>query len=98
MHARFGEVRIKAGKVDEFVKIFRDEMMPQGRSQKGFKGVTVLADATANRAVLISFWETEADAKAAGQSAGSFQAQVDKVAALMDGPPKIEYLRVYHQE
>src|SRR5262249_46563128 len=76
MHARFGEVKVKAGKLDEFVKIFRDEMMPHGRSQKGFKGVTVLADAMANRAVLISYWETEADARAAGQSSGSFQGQI----------------------
>ena len=98
MHARFGEVMVKAGKLDEFVKIFRDEMMPHGRSQKGFKGVTVLADAPANRAVLISYWETEADARAAGQSSGSFQGQINKVAALMDAPPKIEYLKVYHQE
>jgi hypothetical protein len=44
----------------------------------------------------MSFWEAEADAKAAEQS--GFQAQVNKVAALIDSPPKIEYLRVYHQE
>ena len=98
MYARFGEVKVKAGKLDEFVKVFRDEMVPQARRQKGFKGVTVLADATANRAVLMSFWETEADARAVEQSSGSFQTQVNKVAALIESSPKTEYLKVYHQE
>ena len=98
MHARFGEVRIKPGKVDEFVEIFSTSMVPPTREQKGFKGCTVLSDTEANRVVLISYWDTEADARAVAQSSAAFHAQIDKVKPLLDGQNEIDFLAVAYQE
>ena len=92
MFARYGEVTVKPGKLDEFVKVFHGDMVPQARTQKGFKGITVLTDPAANRAILISFWESEAAARAVEQTSGAFQNQVNKVAELIEKPPQLKYL------
>jgi heme-degrading monooxygenase HmoA len=98
MHARFSEVQIKPGKVNEFVEIFHTGMVPPTRAQKGFKGVTVLADTGANKVVLISYWDTEADAKAVEQSTVAFHAQIEKVKPLLDGQNKIDFFEVAYRE
>ena len=98
MYARFGEVKVTPGKMDDFVRTFREDMIPPARRQNGFKGVVVLADPSANRAILISYWATEADMNAAASSPAAVQTQVHKVADLIEGPPAVTHMKVYHQE
>jgi heme-degrading monooxygenase HmoA len=98
MWARFGVIQVKPGQMDEFIQIFRDSMVPPARAQKGFQGVMVLADRDTNRAIGLSLWESEADARAVEASQGSFGSQIDKVAAVITEAPNVEYLEVIYQE
>ncbi|MEM9357079.1 MAG: antibiotic biosynthesis monooxygenase family protein [Pseudomonadota bacterium] len=98
MYARFSEVQVKPGKVNDFVQIFKDQMIPPAREQPGFKGVTVLADETVSLVLLTSYWETEADAKAVEPSSGSIQTQMSKIAELIEQKPDVRIVKVAHQE
>jgi heme-degrading monooxygenase HmoA len=98
MHARFGVIEVRDGQVEEAVRIFRDSMVPPARTQKGFKGATVLAERTSNKLTLISFWETEADARAMSTTDAAFNAQADKLKDILTQPPDIQYLEVMYQE
>lgn len=97
MHARFAQLKVKAGQLDTFVKIFYDDMVPPTRLMQGFQGVTVLADASTDTATLISFWETEADARAVEGSQASLGTQQNKIAELVDGVPEVKYVKAYHE-
>lgn len=97
MHARFAQLQIQEGQLDRFVKIFYEDMVPLSRELKGFKGVTVLTDSETSTATLISFWETEADARAVEGSAGSLGVQKNKIADLVTGVPQVKYVKAYHE-
>lgn len=97
MHARFAQLKIKEGQLERFVKIFYEDMVPGSRALKGFKGVTVLTDEETSMATLISFWETEADARAVEGSAGSLGQQKSKIADLVTGVPDVKYVKAYHE-
>jgi len=98
MYARFSTVQVKDGKLDEFVETFRDSMVPPARAQKGFNGVTVLADHETGKAVLFSLWESESDARAMASTSAAFSAQADKVNDLIVDTSEVQYLDVMHQE
>ena len=98
MYARFATVQVNEGKLDEFVETFRDSMVPPARAQKGFKGVSVLADHEANKAVLISLWDSEADARAMATTDAALSAQASKINDLVVDTPEVQFLEVMHQE
>ena len=58
----------------------------------------MLADADANRAILISYWDTEADVGAVEQSSVAFHAQIDRVKALLDEQNEIDVFEVAYSE
>ena len=58
----------------------------------------MLADRETNKAIGMSLWESEPDARAVETSPGSFSSQNDKVASLIVEAPKVEYLEVIYQE
>ena len=56
-------------RMDEGIRIYRDEVIPWLRDATGFRGWMVLLDRDANRAVSLTFWssaETAADQEATG--------------------------------
>jgi quinol monooxygenase YgiN len=70
-----------------------ESIAPAIRQQHGLKSYLELLDRTTGKALLISVFETEADAKA-GVSSGFVQQQVDKVASLLVGAPTVEFFEV----
>ena len=48
MHARVVTNQLKPGKMDEWVTIVRDSIVPAARQQKGFKGFVMLKDPNTN--------------------------------------------------
>lgn len=98
MYARFAQLKVKDGQLDTFAKIFYEEMVPPTRMLKGFNGVTVLTDQESSMATLISFWETEADARAVEGRQGSLGMQKSKIADLVASVPEVKYVKAYHQK
>ncbi len=98
MHARVVTVQFQPGKVDEGTQILRESMLPETRQQRGFKGIIALLDRSADKAMAISLWQTEADAQASGASSAYLQAQIAKVASLFAAAPIVETYEVAVQE
>ncbi len=93
-YARVGTVQVQPGKMSEFIRIFRDSMVPPAQAQQGFKGVMVLANHDADKSFGFSVWETEADARTVETSRVAFQAQADKIKDIIVEVPTTEYFEV----
>ena len=98
MHARAVTVQFQPGKVDEGTQIYRESILPETRQQVGFRGVMALLDRSTDKAIAITLWETEADARASGEGSAYMQAQIAKVASLSAAAPVIETYKVIVQE
>jgi hypothetical protein len=64
MFARVTTVYIRPEMVDKAVKIFEDSIVPAAKKQKGFHSIQWLIDRESGKAIAISIWDTEQDAKA----------------------------------
>ena len=98
MHVRVVTVQFQPGKVDEGTQIYRESILPETRQQVGFKGVMALVDRSTDKAIAITLWQTEADARASGAGSAYMQAQIAKVASLSAAAPVIETYEVVVQE
>ena len=98
MHARVMTAQIKPGKTDRMLKIYQS-IIKASQEQKGFKGIFALTDRITNKAIFISFWETEDDMKA-GENSGYLKEKIAKIAAqcTFDGTPVTEHYEVSIQE
>ncbi len=95
MHARVILGKVKLNKQDEAVNIYKENIVPAAKEQKGFKSMNLLTDPGTNKFISITFWETESD-MIAGESSGYLQEQLNKIAALFVGQPIIQNYVVSH--
>lgn len=86
MFARVFTIQARPGKLDEAADIFRNDVIPAVKQQKGFHNALLLTDPETGKALSITLWDTEADQKAS-EGNGSLQQQLGKVGALLAGPP-----------
>jgi heme-degrading monooxygenase HmoA len=86
MHARVVTSQLKPNKLDEWIAILQDSIVPVVREQKGFKGFVVLADRSTNKGIAYSIWETEASLKAT-ETSNFYQEQMAKLSGVMAMPP-----------
>jgi heme-degrading monooxygenase HmoA len=93
MHARVVTGQSQPNKQDEETNVYRDNIVPAAREQKGFKGAFLLTNPNTNKFISITLWETEADMMA-GEASGYLKEQLDKAAATFAGPPTTEHFEV----
>ncbi len=94
MYARVTTVQYNnAGAVDEGAQIYRESILPATQQLQGFKDVIALGDRSTGKAMVITFWETEADAQA-GITSGFVREQAAKLAHLYSGTPTSEVFEV----
>lgn len=86
MYARVVTSELQPGKIDEWIAILRDSIVPAAKQQPGFKGFIVLADRSANKGIAYSIWETEADLTAT-ETSNFYQEQIAKLRGVMATPP-----------
>ena len=89
MFARLTAVTAEKDKIDEIIKIFADNIVPDAKSQKGYRGIYLLTNRETGKGVAISIWDSEEDATANEQS-GYYQEQVGKVASFFTSPPVLD--------
>ncbi len=89
MFARLTTVTVEKDKIDETIRIFADNIVPNAKSQKGYRGAYLLTNRETGKGVAISMWDSEEDATANEQS-GYYQEQVGKVAAFFTTPPILD--------
>jgi heme-degrading monooxygenase HmoA len=87
MYARAVAMKMQQGKEAEGTRIYRDSIVPAARSQKGFRGATLLTDPETGDSLSITYWETEEDLRA-GEERGYYQEQIDRIAPLAASRPE----------
>ena len=61
MFARVTSARIDKDKIDQFKKIYEENVVPAAKKQKGFKGICLMVDRKTGEGLSISYWATEVD-------------------------------------
>jgi len=64
MYAKVATTQVQSGKMDEFLKIYRETQRSINEQAKGFQSARILTDSNTGKSVVISMWETESDARA----------------------------------
>jgi quinol monooxygenase YgiN len=78
--------QIQAGKMDEWLALIDDSIVPALKDQNGFLGFVVLVDRKHDKSIGCSMWASEADL-AASESSGHYQQQIAKPGAVLAAPP-----------
>ena len=86
MYARVVTNQIQPGRVDEWLALIRDSIVPSLKEQEGFLGFVALVDREHDRTIGYSIWESEA-ALVVSESGGHYQAQIAKLSAVLASPP-----------
>ena len=86
MYARVVTNQIQAGKMDEWLALIRDSVVPSLKEQNGFLGFVALADREHDKRIGYSMWASEADL-AASETSGNYQQQIARLGAVLAAPP-----------
>lgn len=95
--ARVTVTQMKPEKIAEAVKIYGESVVPDAKSQKGFRGIILLSDFKTGKGYSIAIWDSEAEAIANEQS-GYYKSQVDKFKEMFTAKPIREGYKVTVQE
>lgn len=84
MYARVTKVRFPPNMKAEVVAVAQG-LAPVLEKQRGFKGLQVLTDVNAGEGIIVSLWETEADAEAS-EASSSYIGQMSMMSSFLYGP------------
>ncbi|HJQ27902.1 MAG TPA: hypothetical protein VJ827_01060 [Rubrobacter sp.] len=82
MHAMVVDLRIRPVDTKEMVRVYRNEVVPMARDQRGFKGALLLTDPQTGVGISITLWDTDRHALE-----GFYDEKVDKFASLLTETP-----------
>ena len=68
MYAQVVRVQLRPDTLEAVTAVFRDEVVPAARGQRGYVSAYLFIDREANRGMSLSLWETEADVAALAAS------------------------------
>ena len=97
MFARVTTLQFKVGGTDEAVKIYKENIVPATKSQKGYQGLHFFLDPETGKSASITLWETEQDA-IANENNRYYQEQIVKHMHLYAKPPIRERYEVVLQD
>jgi heme-degrading monooxygenase HmoA len=84
MYARLTNIRFPSNMKAEVVAVAQG-LAPVLENQRGFKGLQVLTDPNAGEGIIVSFWETEAEAEAS-EAGASHIGQMSMMSSFLDEP------------
>ena len=86
MFARLTTAQIPIEKIDRFIKIYEESVVPAAKLQKGYKGIYLFVDRKTGKGVSMGLWESEEDA-IANEESRFYQEQVAKFITFYTKPP-----------
>lgn len=86
MHARVVTNQIQPGKMDEWLAMIRESIVPSLKEQAGFEGFAALIDREHDKSIGYSMWNSLADL-AASETSGNYQQQIAKLGGVLAAPP-----------
>jgi heme-degrading monooxygenase HmoA len=84
MYARVTNIRFQPKMKAEVISVAQG-LAPILKQQRGFKELQVLTDPNAGEGIIISLWETEADAEAS-ETTSSYIGQISMMSSLLYRP------------
>jgi len=82
MYASVTSAQLQSGKLDEFLTVYRESVLPLVKDFPGLKHLYVLTDASTNQGMTIALYATAADAERI-QANGEFQKAVGILASML---------------
>ena len=79
--------------LSEAVRVYRDEVLPVARRQRGFKGAYLLVDEASGKYQSVTLWASEAD-MLEGTNSGYLRVQLARIQATFAGAAEIDYYGV----
>ena len=73
MYARVSTLKGSPEQIDEGLRYLREEILPTGKDDPGFKGLIALADRQSGKTLSITLWEREEDMRATEQDANQLR-------------------------
>jgi len=64
MYAQVVRVQLRPDTLEAVAAVFRDEVVPAARGERGYHSAYLFIDRETNRGMSLSLWETEADVAA----------------------------------
>ncbi|MBN1273930.1 MAG: antibiotic biosynthesis monooxygenase [Candidatus Aminicenantes bacterium] len=86
MYARLTRIHVDTADVDRTVKLYKQYVVPAAKSQKGFLGISLMADKKSGKGISLTFWESEDDALA-NEANQYYQEQLVKFMSFFKTPP-----------
>ena len=86
MHARVVRNQIQPGKLDEWLALIQESIVPALKGQHGFQGFVAMIDREHDKSIGYSMWDSEADL-AASEASGNYQQQIAKLGSVLAGSP-----------
>jgi quinol monooxygenase YgiN len=86
MHARVVSNQIQPGKMDEWLRLIQDSIVPALKELDGFQGFVALVDREHDKSIGYSMWTSAADL-AASEASGNYQQQIAKLGDVLAGAP-----------
>ena len=93
MFARVSTAQTPPDSWAQSLAIWREQVLPLLRQQRGFKGIVVFGDRQTNKAGSVTLWATEADAEASRNS-GQMRDALAALAPVLAGQPTMEHHEV----
>jgi heme-degrading monooxygenase HmoA len=84
VYARVTNLRFPPAMRTEVIRVAQG-LAPLLVGQQGFRGLNVLTDPEVGEGIIISFWESEADAKAS-ESSASYIGQMSMMSSFLHAP------------
>ena len=93
MWAKVVTGQVQPGKMDEFNKIYIETQKSVNQGTQGFQSARLLTDLSANKAVAVTIWATEADARATA-NANMMDDVMARFGAVLEGSFIAEYYEI----
>jgi heme-degrading monooxygenase HmoA len=86
MFARLTITQMKTDKVNDAIRLYQESVVAAVKTQKGFRGTSLLSNFETGKGIAISIWDSEEDA-IANEKSGYYQEQVAKFKDFFTAPP-----------
>ena len=97
MHARVVSMEMLPMDVAEAVRIYRHEVMPSAKEERGFRGALLLMDPSTGEGISISLWASEDDMHASEVS-GFYHKKLTELDKMFISTPVRKHYEVSVQE
>jgi heme-degrading monooxygenase HmoA len=90
MVSRVTTFTLKPGRMEELATLYEVAILPAVQQQAGFRGSLLLRDPDAQKALLITFWDTH-EHRRATEATGDFKERLGRLQTILAAPPETAY-------